>query len=74
MREERGRYVESDPRRHTIKIKDMLSDVRGHLPADVSKVEDPRAEAVVSTTGESLGGLTTAHEHYEPGAEEAWRD
>jgi hypothetical protein len=73
MREERERYAESDPRHHKIKIKDMLSDVRGHLPEDISKVEDPRAEAVVSTTAEVLGGLIPAYEHYEPGAEDTWR-
>jgi len=52
-----------------IKLKGMLSDVRDHLREE----EDPRAEAVVETTAEVLSGLITAHEHYEPGAEEAWR-
>jgi hypothetical protein len=74
MREERERFAESDPRLHKIKIKNMLSDVRGHLPEDVSKVEDPRVEAVVEITAEVLGGLITAHEYYEPGAEDPWRD
>ena len=74
MREDRERYAESDPRHHTIKIRGMLSDVRDHLREDVSKVEDPRAEALFETTAEVLGGLITAYEHYEHGAEEAWRD
>jgi hypothetical protein len=74
MREDRERYAESDPRHHTIKIRGMLSDVRDHLRHDVSKVEDPRAEALFETTAEVLGGLITAYEHYEHGAEEAWRD
>jgi hypothetical protein len=52
----------------------MLSDVREHLRQDVSKVEDPRAEALFETTAEVLGGLITAYEHYERGAEAAWRD
>jgi hypothetical protein len=52
----------------------MLSDIRNHLREDVSKVEDPRAEALFETTAEVLGGLITAYEHYEPEAEEAWRD
>jgi hypothetical protein len=52
----------------------MLSDVRDHLLQDVSKVEDPRALALFETTSEDLGGLITPYEHYEPGAEEAWRD
>ena len=79
MREDRERYAESrsaesDPRHHTIKIRGMLSDVRDHLRQDVRKVEDPRAEALFETTAEVLGGLITAYEHYEHGAEEAWRD
>jgi len=41
---------------------------------DVSKVEDLRATALFETTAEVLGGLITAYEHYERGAEEARRD
>jgi hypothetical protein len=74
VRDDRERYAESDPRHHTIKIRGMLSDVRDHLRQDVRKVEDPRAEALFETTAEVLGGLITAYEHYEHGAEEAWRD
>jgi hypothetical protein len=74
MREDRELYAESDPRHHTIKIRGMLSDIRDHRRQDVSKVEDPRAEALFETTAEVLGGLITAYEHYERGAEEAWRD
>ena len=73
MREDRERYAASNPHRHTIKIRGMLSDVRNHLREEVSKVEDPRAEALFETTAEVLGGLITAYEHYERGAEEAWR-
>lgn len=69
--EDRERYAEGDPRHHPIKIRGMLADVRDHLREDVSKVEDPRAEALFETTAEVLGGLITA---YERGAEEAWRD
>ena len=51
-----------------------MSDVRDHLRQDVSKVEDPRAEALFETTAEVLGGRISAYEHYEHGAEEAWRE
>jgi hypothetical protein len=74
MPEDRERYAEDDPRHHTIKIRGMLGDLRDHLREDVSKVEDPRAEALFETTAEVLGGLIIAYEHYERGAEEAWRD
>jgi len=72
MREDRERYAESDPRHHTIKIRGMLSEVRDHLREDVSKVEDPRAEALFETTAEVLGGLIlptsiTSEERKRPG-------
>jgi hypothetical protein len=51
-----------------------LSDVRATCEKDVSEVEDPRALALFETTAEVLGGLITAYEHYERGAEDAWRD
>src|SRR5215217_9651579 len=60
MHEDRERYAESDPPHHTIKIRGMLSDIRDHLREDVSKVEEPRAEALFETTAEVLGGLITA--------------
>lgn len=71
--QDREQYAENDPRHHTIKIKDMLSDVRDHLREDIGKVEDPRAQALFETTAEVLGGLITAYEHYERGSEEAWQ-
>ena len=71
--EDREQYAEEDPRRHTIRIKGMLTDTISHLREDVSKVDDPRAEALFETTAEVLQGLVTAYEHYEQGAEEAWR-
>jgi hypothetical protein len=71
--ENRQQYAEDDLRHHTIRIKGMLNDTRNHLREDVSKVEDPRAQALFETTAEVLGGLITAYEHYESGAEEAWR-
>jgi hypothetical protein len=52
----------------------MLSDVRATCEQEVSKVEDPRALALFETTTEDLGRLIIAHEHYEPGAGEAFRD
>ena len=52
-------------------------DVSGtitQLHEDVGKVDDPRAQALFETTVEVLSGLVKACEHYESGAEEAWRD
>ena len=53
----------------------MLSDVGGHPRAGREQGgRPPRALALFETTSEVLGGLLTAHEHHEPGAEEAFRD
>ena len=36
---------ESDPRFHTGKIKEMLRHVADHVGDDVSKIEEPKAQA-----------------------------
>ncbi len=72
--EDHEQLPEGDPRRHTARIKGILSDTINHLRDDVGKVEDPRAEALFETTAEVLGGLLKAYEHYERGSEEAWRE
>lgn len=66
-------FPESDPRHHTIKLKGMLTDAATHAREDVGKVGDAKAEALFETTAEVLDGLVKAYEHYEAGAEEAWR-
>jgi len=71
--QDRQQYPESDPRHHTIKIKSMLNDVVQHAREDVSKVNDPRAQALFETTAEVLRGLVTAYEHFEQRGEQAWR-
>lgn len=70
---DREQYPESDPRRHTIRIRQMLADVIDHVREDVGKIDDPRGQALFETTAEVLGGLITAYEHYESRSEEAWR-
>ena len=64
---------ESDPRHHTAKIKDMLTDVVDHVRSDIGKVTDPKARALFETTAEVLVGLCTAYEHFEQGFDDAWR-
>ncbi len=44
-----------------------------HAREDVSKIDDPKAEALFETTAEVLQGLITAFEHYEKKSEEAWQ-
>jgi hypothetical protein len=65
-------FPESDPRHHTGKIKQMLSDTITHLREDESKVSDPRARALFETSAEVLNGLVTAYNDFEQG-KPAWR-
>ncbi len=74
MEEHRERFAEDDPRHHTIRIRDMLSEVRDHLREAIGKINEPRAEALFETSAETLDGLITAFEGYKRGQEEAWRD
>lgn len=66
-------YADNDPRHHTDKIKGMLRDAMEHVRDDVSKVSDPKAQALFETSAEVLGGLITAYEHFEQRSELASR-
>jgi len=46
---DRMQYPENDPRHHTLKLKQMLNDVAKHAREDVSKVSDPKAQALFET-------------------------
>jgi hypothetical protein len=70
---DRMQYDESDPRHHTIKIREMLNDVARHAREDVGKVNDPKAQALFETTAEVIEGLTRAYDHLEQKSEPAWR-
>ena len=70
---ERMRYSEDDPRHHTIKLRDMLTDVVRHAREDVGKISEPKAQALFETTAEVCIGLATAYEHYERQEEPAWQ-
>lgn len=62
-----------DPIRHIQNIRSMLTDVKDHAREDISKINDPRAEALFETTAEVLGGLIKAYDHFEKKSEEAWK-
>ena len=40
---------------------------------DISKVNDPKAQALFETTAEVVSGLRKAYEDFEQKNEEAWR-
>jgi hypothetical protein len=66
-------FPETDPRHHTLKIKSMLGDIVQHTREDISKVNEPKAQALFETTAEVLIGLQKAFSDYEEGSELAWR-
>jgi hypothetical protein len=66
-------YPENDPRHHTQKIKGMLGEAAGHCREDVSKISEPKAQALFETTAEVLKGLMTAYDHYDAGVEKGMR-
>ena len=70
---DRMQYSESDPRHHTARIKQMLTDLINHAREDVSKVNNPKAQALFETTAEVVSGLRKAYEDFEQKNEEVWR-
>ncbi len=70
---DRTQYSETDPRHHTLKIKSMLGDIVDHAREDVTKIKEPKAQALFETTAEVLIGLQKAFSDYEEGNEPAWR-
>ena len=70
---DRMQYEENDPRHHTLKLKQMLNDTVAHAREDVSKVSDPKAQALFETTAEVLKGLVKAFDDFEEKHEEAWK-
>ncbi len=62
---DRMQYDESDPRHHTQKLKQTLKDTAQHAREDVSKISDPKAQALFETSAEVLLGLAKAFEGFE---------
>lgn len=70
---DRMQYSENDPRHHTEKLKEMLTDIVQHTREDVSKVQDPKAQALFEVIAEVLIGLRKACEDFEKRNEPAWQ-
>ena len=66
-------YPETHPLHHTGNIKRMLTEVIDHLHEDVDKVSDPKAQALMETSAEVLGGLVKAFDDFERKNERAWQ-
>jgi len=70
---ERKQYDEKDPRYHAQKLKQVLNDAVTHAKENVSKVSDPKAQALFETTAEVLKGLVKAFDDFEEKHEKAWK-
>ena len=56
---------QADPQYHARNIQRMLTDLMNHCREDISKVSEPKFQALLETSAEVLGGLQRAFEHYE---------
>jgi len=66
--------VESaEPKVHSANIQNALKELIDHARQDVSRVKEPRFQALLETTAEVLTGLNTAYQDYDKGEEAAWR-
>jgi hypothetical protein len=63
----------TNPIHHTQKIKARMRQLIEHLRKDVSKVTEPKAQALFETSAEVLTGLVKAFDDYEKKSEAAWR-
>ena len=63
---------EGDPKYHTAKMKQRLTEIIGHLRQDISKVDEPQFKAMFETSAEVLGGVVKAFDDYEKKNEAAW--
>ena len=68
-----SQYDEKDPRHHTLKLKQMLNQTAAQAREDVSKISDPKAQALFETTAEVLKGLVKAFDDFEEKREVAWK-
>jgi hypothetical protein len=66
-------YDEKDPRHHSLKLKQMLNEMIVRARENISKVSDPKAQALFETTAEVLKGLVKAFDDFEAKREEAWK-
>jgi hypothetical protein len=63
----------AEPRHHTARITQMLDGIIQHLREDISKTNEPKAQAMFETNAEVLTGIRTAFEHYDAGTEAGLR-
>jgi len=62
-----------DPQAHTANVRKEFRELIDHLRSDLSKIDEPKAQALFETTAEVISGLDTAFKHYEEKSEKAWK-
>lgn len=63
----------SDPKAHSENIRSGLNKIVDHLRKDVTRVDEPKAQALFETSAEVLLGLIKAFKDFEAAKEEAWK-
>jgi uncharacterized membrane-anchored protein YhcB (DUF1043 family) len=63
----------ADPRVHTQRMQQRLTETMQHLRKDIETVDEPQLKAMFETSAEVLGGLVKAFRDYEQKNEAAWR-
>jgi len=64
---------ESNPIRHTLRIKGQMRQIINNLREDVEKVTEPKGQALFETSAEVITGLVKAFDDYEKKSDAAWR-
>jgi hypothetical protein len=62
-----------NPRAHAANVRKEFRELIEHLRDDVSKIDEPKAQALFETAAEVISGLHTAFKYYEEKSEEAWK-
>ena len=65
--------TEANPLHHVETLKQMLADAASHARQDVTKISDPKAQALFETTAEVLLALCKACEDFARKNEPAWK-
>ncbi len=69
---ERPEYAENDPWHHTAHLREMLQGVVTQAREDITKISEPKAQALFETTAEVCTGLIKAFDDYDMRTP-AWR-
>jgi hypothetical protein len=61
-----------DPKEHIQLVEKYLTDLKSYCHSEIKNVRDPKAQALLETTAEVLGGLEKAYSDYQSENQGAW--